>query len=179
MVLTDEQRKRMEDSRRRAQEIRRKKQLEKEKNEKTTMASGNAPSVFDAGGFVGKSSEEESQNKKRRIEDGSKEVREGKKNCKKEEVDGNTKHNVNGSSNTNEDAIDDDESSLEDFELDAPSRISQTEAQRAYCIPMGTLAVCAYIEKDNPRQRGFSKMKLYERSEVRRRARKRFGGKVG
>lgn len=168
---------RMEDNRKRALEIKRKKQLEKEKNEKMMMASGNAPNVFEAGGFVGKLSETESQNKKRRIEDGSNDDGEGKKN--KEEVDANKTHNFNGSSNTNEDAIDDDESSLEDFEREASPHISQSEAQRTYCIPMGTLAVCSYIEKDNPQRRGWSKMKLYNRSEVRRRARKRFGGKEG
>jgi DNA-repair protein complementing XP-A cells len=52
-----------------------------------------------------------------------------------------------------------------------------------YCIDIdaltGTLEVCDYIEKDNPRNSKFSKMKLYHRSEIRRRARERFGGLQG
>lgn len=167
MVLTEEQRKRMEENRKRALEIKRKKQLEKEKTEKM-MASANAPSVFDAGGFVGQSSGMESQNKKRRIND-MEEVGGGgggKKGCNTEGTIKNISHG--NSNNTNEDAIDDDESSLEDFELNASSHISQTEAQSTYCIPKGTLAVCAYIEKDNPHKRGWSKVKLYVRSEMRK-----------
>ena len=35
------------------------------------------------------------------------------------------------------------------------------------------------VEKENPRHRGFSTMKLYYRAELRRRARKRYGGKEG
>mmetsp|Transcript_9988 Transcript_9988/g.22376 ORF Transcript_9988/g.22376 Transcript_9988/m.22376 type:complete len:204 (+) Transcript_9988:112-723(+) len=178
MVLTEEQQKRMEESRKRALEIKRKKQIEKEKNEKM-MASANAPSVFDAGGFVGKSSGMESQNNKRRINEVSVDVGGGgKKGCNVENASTKTISNGN-SNNTNEDANDDDESSLEDFELNASAHISQTEARSIYCVPLGTLAVCSYIEKDNPRNRGFAKLKLYVRSEVRRRGRKRFGGKEG
>jgi len=174
MVLTEEQRKRMEENRKRAIEIKRKKQLEREKIDKR-MASASAPSVFDAGGFVGHSSGKESPNKKRRKDDVK--VDSGGGGAKSHWGEGNTKHTSD--ENSNEYASVDDESSLEDFELNASSRISQTEAQRTYCIPKGTLEVCAYIEKDNPGKRGFSKMKLYVRSEMRRRGRKRFGGKEG
>lgn len=48
-----------------------------------------------------------------------------------------------------------------------------------YIFYSGTLEVCDYIEKDNPRNSKFSKMKLYHRNEVRRRARERFGGLQG
>ena len=186
MTLTEEQRKRMEENRKRAIEIKRKKQLESE----TSAASVNntASSVFDAGGFVVPSSSEEmeaAQNKKRRINgnDGVPEVANAEGKSRAGDTNFSTKNNSPESrNNTNEDARnedDDDESSLEDFERDASPYISQTEAQRTYCIPKGTLEVCSYIEKDNPIKRGFSKMKLYDRSEVRRRARKRFGGKEG
>jgi len=183
MALSEEQRKRMEENRKRALEIKRKKQLEKETNEKlTAMAScGTAPknsdTVFDAGGFMQKSPSSEvtsemQNNKKRRIkDDGSeKNVGEGKQKSGEAEALGTT--------NTNEED-DDDDSSLEDFERDASPYVSQTEAQRTYCLPKGTLDVCSYVERDNPRKRGWTKMKLYNRGEVRRRARKRFGGKEG
>ncbi len=39
--------------------------------------------------------------------------------------------------------------------------------------------MCEFIEKDNPRNAKFSKMKLYYRTEIRRRARERFGGLDG
>mmetsp|Transcript_23665 Transcript_23665/g.57093 ORF Transcript_23665/g.57093 Transcript_23665/m.57093 type:complete len:202 (-) Transcript_23665:199-804(-) len=176
MVLTEEQRKRMEENRKRAQEIKQKKKLERERNE-STIALSNVSSVFEAGGFVGKSpSKIESPSKKRRMNDVSEEMKAGGSTGK-----GNTNKMNNLSrisTNTNQDALDD-ESSLEDFERDASPYISQTEAQRTYCIPLGTLAVCSYIERDNPHKRGWSKMKLYARSEVRSRAWKRFGGKEG
>jgi len=184
MALTAEQRKRMEENRKRALEVKRKKQIEKEKNEKATMASSasTATNVFEAGGFVGKSlsdKNDESHSKKRRMNDGSDDGKaaDKKKSCNGGTMGGASK-NVISSGNTNE-GDHDDESSLEDFELDCSPYISQTEAQRTYCVPKGTLEVCAYIEKDNPRNRGFSKMKLYDRGEVRQRARKRFGGKAG
>mmetsp|Transcript_616 Transcript_616/g.870 ORF Transcript_616/g.870 Transcript_616/m.870 type:complete len:208 (+) Transcript_616:16-639(+) len=182
MALTDEQRKRMEENRKRALEIKRKKQLEKKEKEMVVATASVPSSVFDAGGFVGKSPEEkiELQSKKRRIEDvSSKDAGDGKMS-RKHVGDTITTRNFTGNSNTtDQNTIEDDESSLEDFEIDASPHISQTEAQRTYCVPMGTLAVCAFIEKENPRQRGWNKMKLYDRAEVRRRARKRFGGKGG
>merc|ERR1712086_558221 len=93
---------------------------------------------------------------------------------------GVAKRKSRGDRKVDQDAIDgDDESSLEDFEHNASTHISQAEAKRSYCVPPGTLAVCAYIERENPHQRGWAKMKLYSRSDVRRRARKRFGGKGG
>lgn len=171
MALTEEQRKRMEENRKRAMEIRKKKQLEKEKNEKV-MATAKSASVFDAGGFVGKSSETiETENKKRRIDEcGSGGVAAGMGKA----------GNRDGIRNENKDAhVDDDECSLEDFERDASPYVSKTEAQKTYCIPLGTIEVCSYVERDNPHQKGWSKMKLYHRSEVRRRAWKRFGGKEG
>ncbi len=65
---------------------------------------------------------------------------------------------------------------LEDFEIDASPYVTKQEAMKKYCLPAGTLEVCDYIEKDNPRQSKWSKMKLYHRSEIRRRARERWGG---
>ena len=186
MVLTEEQRQRMEENRKRALEIKRKKQLEKEKEQSN---------IFDAGGFiVGNSSHEEitessSQNKKRRM-DNNEGLGDGiaggwdKKGSNNKE-DETTKSNGNNNSTSTKqsesdnDDDDDDTESLEEFELNSSPYISQTEAQRQYCIPKGTLDVCSYVEKDNPHKKGWSKMKLYHRSEVRKRAYKRFGGKEG
>ena len=177
MTLTEEQLKRMEESRKRALEIKRKRELENVQKERVTAA-GHESSVFDAGGFSKSSEKMESPSKRIRLDDGSKEtmvaskkggVREGSAKSFPTKTDHDSIEGVN----------DDDESSLEDFEQNASPYISQSEAQRLYCIPLGTLAVCSYIEKDNPRKSGWSKMKLYLRSDVRRRARKRFGGMEG
>ena len=73
----------------------------------------------------------------------------------------------------------DEDIELEDFEIDASPYVTKQQAMKQYCLPPGTLAVCSYIEKDNPRQSKWSKMKLYDRSEIRRRARERFGGLEG
>jgi len=68
---------------------------------------------------------------------------------------------------------------LEEFEMNASNLVSKKEAKEMYCLPEGTLAVCSFVEKDNPRNRGWTKMKLYDRSEIRARARKRHGGLEG
>ncbi|GKZ00828.1 hypothetical protein MPSEU_001034500 [Mayamaea pseudoterrestris] len=75
----------------------------------------------------------------------------------------------------------DDESSvdLEEFEMDASPWVSKKEAMKMYCLPEGTLAVCAYEERPNPQHKGWTPMKLYSRTEIRRRARERFGGLQG
>jgi hypothetical protein len=178
MTLTEEQLKRMEESRKRALEIKRKRELENLQEERM-IAAGHESSVFDAGGFIGMSSEKmESPSKIIRLDNGSKEALMGSKKGGVREGGA-----IPFPTKTDRDSIegvnDDNESSLEDFEQNASLYISQTEAQRLYCIPLGTLAVCSYIEKDNPRKNGWSKMKLYLRSEVRWRARKRFGGMEG
>ena len=48
-----------------------------------------------------------------------------------------------------------------------------------YCLPEGTLAVCQFTEKDNPHHKGWTPMKMYSRSEIRKRSRKRFDGLEG
>lgn len=68
---------------------------------------------------------------------------------------------------------------LEEFEVNASPLVSKKEAMQKYCLPEGTMAVCSYVEKQNPHRKGWTPMKLYNRSEIRRRARKRFGGKEG
>mmetsp|Transcript_11727 Transcript_11727/g.16436 ORF Transcript_11727/g.16436 Transcript_11727/m.16436 type:complete len:170 (+) Transcript_11727:367-876(+) len=71
------------------------------------------------------------------------------------------------------------EEELEDWEIDASLYVSKKEAQSMYCLPEGTLAVCTFVEKENPRNKGFAPMKLYERKDIRQRAHRRFGGVDG
>jgi len=68
---------------------------------------------------------------------------------------------------------------LEDFEQCASEYVSKREAKEKYCLPEGTLAICSFIEKENPFRKGFTNMKLYKRSEIRTLSRKRFGGLEG
>merc|ERR1712194_895926 len=68
---------------------------------------------------------------------------------------------------------------LEAFEEGASDLVTKSEAKKMYCLPEGSLAVCTVVEKENPRHKSWSKMKMYDRKEVRRRARKRHGGKEG
>jgi hypothetical protein len=68
---------------------------------------------------------------------------------------------------------------LEDFEVGASEWVNKTEAKGKYCLPDGTLAVCEVEERDNPRHKGWTPMKLYRRSEIRERAHKRHGGLEG
>jgi len=72
-----------------------------------------------------------------------------------------------------------DEGELEQFEIDASPFVTKHDAMKIYCLPAGTLEVCEFVEKDNPRNNKFSKMKLYHRNEIRRRARERFDGLDG
>lgn len=68
---------------------------------------------------------------------------------------------------------------LEDFEEGASEWVTKTEAMNIYCLPEGSIAVCSYEEKKNPRNPAFKPMKLYKRSEIRYRAHKRHGGLEG
>jgi hypothetical protein len=68
---------------------------------------------------------------------------------------------------------------VEQFEEGASDYVTKKEAMKMYCLPEGTIAVCSFIERENPRQKGWVPMKLYSRSEIRRRARERFDGMQG
>ena len=153
MALTEEQRKRIEENRKKALEIRKKREMEREKEESAE------------GFFVAAPTQEQ----KRRKVDGATEPSKGAKKQRSNVL----------SDKGREDCEDSDDESLEEFERDASAYVSQTEAQKIYCLPKGTIDVLSFTERDNPHQRGFSNMKLYSRAEVRRRARKRYGGKNG
>lgn len=85
----------------------------------------------------------------------------------------NTNKNIKKKEKNNE------EVELEEFEVDASPFVTKQEAMKKYCLPAGTLEVCSFEERVNPRNAKFSMMKLYDRSEIRRRARERFGGLEG
>lgn len=186
MTLTEEQRKRIEKNKKRALEIKRKKQLEQQQQQQQLQKVENhindesstspAKSIFDAGGFIGKSAS--SHSKKRKLNNDGGAYNNGSNGQEKMACSNSDTTSLKRGINNNND-IESDTISLEEFEQNASQYISQTEAQRLYCIPKGTLDVCSYIEKDNPHKRGWSKMKLYYRNDVRTRAYKRFGGKEG
>lgn len=71
------------------------------------------------------------------------------------------------------------EEELEEFEVGGSEWVTKAEAMKVYCLPEGTLAVCQVQEKKNPKHTGWTPMKLYNRKEIRRRARARHGGIVG
>eukprot|EP00526_Cylindrotheca_closterium_P023939 CAMPEP_0113639318 /NCGR_PEP_ID=MMETSP0017_2-20120614/20625_1 /TAXON_ID=2856 /ORGANISM="Cylindrotheca closterium" /LENGTH=187 /DNA_ID=CAMNT_0000550523 /DNA_START=468 /DNA_END=1031 /DNA_ORIENTATION=+ /assembly_acc=CAM_ASM_000147 len=72
-----------------------------------------------------------------------------------------------------------DDLELEEFEVGASEWITKSEAMKIYCVPQGTLAVCQVEERPNPHHASWKPMKLYLRSQVRQKGRKRFGGLEG
>mmetsp|Transcript_6113 Transcript_6113/g.12255 ORF Transcript_6113/g.12255 Transcript_6113/m.12255 type:complete len:182 (+) Transcript_6113:273-818(+) len=68
---------------------------------------------------------------------------------------------------------------LEEFEVGASEFVTKKEAMKMYLIPEGTLAICKFEEKPNPHNKKFQPMKLYDRAEIRRLSRERFGGLNG
>lgn len=68
---------------------------------------------------------------------------------------------------------------LEEFEVEASKYVTKKEAMKMYLLPDSTLAICKFEEKPNPRNNKFQPMKLYDRAEVRRLSRERFGGLQG
>lgn len=75
--------------------------------------------------------------------------------------------------------VEEEDVELEDFEVGASEFVTKKEASTVYCLPEGTLAVCQFVERENPHRKGWTPMKLYVRAEIRRRARERFGGLDG
>lgn len=162
MTLTEEQRERMQKNKERALEIRRRKALERGSScssravEDITSSSGkreiaNAHCTFGTG-----------QKRQKLSQESHGAISEmGQDKCSEDTDDG-------------EGGV-----VLEDFEVDASALITKKEAKEKYCLPEGTLVVCSFEEKDNPHRRGWIPMKLYRRSEIRQRARDRFGGLDG
>lgn len=69
---------------------------------------------------------------------------------------------------------------IEDWEHDVSIYVTKHDAKTIYCLPEGTISCCQIIiEKDNPKNKHFTKCKLYLRSEIRQRSYKRYGGLTG
>uniref|UniRef100_A0A7S2MFG3 XPA C-terminal domain-containing protein n=1 Tax=Helicotheca tamesis TaxID=374047 RepID=A0A7S2MFG3_9STRA len=166
MVLTEEQKEKIRKNRERALEIRRKRLADAAQNQDKLVSS--SPLCNDGGQKrgAGKSVGVEPVCKRsRNIDAKSEEDKQRSDSC----------HIKNNKEENNEECTDD----LEDFERDVGPHVTKSEAMQMYCLPEGTLAVCSYVEKENPRRKGWNKMKLYNRAEIRRRARKRYGGLDG
>lgn len=158
MTLTEEQRERIRVNRERALEIKRRKQEEREQAARCAARNNNSATGVD--------------DKKRPVSTTSGTRGQGgsPKRLKVSEGNNNKSKEVKGEESDEE---------LEQFEEGASDFVSKAEAKKMYCLPEGTLAVCAVIEKENPHNRAFASLKLYQRSEIRRRARARFGGREG
>uniref|UniRef100_A0A7S2XPB6 XPA C-terminal domain-containing protein n=1 Tax=Attheya septentrionalis TaxID=420275 RepID=A0A7S2XPB6_9STRA len=156
MALTEEQQENIRKNRERALEIRRKREEERRRAVEGSVSTSNAEPSCSVGGTHLLEKAETSDHKRRK-------------------VNGDTDDFVGG----NEDGGEKDDIELEDFEIGASTFVTKREAMQTYCLPEGTMAVCSFVEKENPRQKGWSSMKLYDRAEIRRRARDRHGGIEG
>jgi XPA protein C-terminus len=87
--------------------------------------------------------------------------------------------NIDRPSSTNNDDKKEDDEPLEDFEEGASEFVTRQDAMKLYCLPTGTLDVCQYVERPNPRNSAWKPMRLYHRKEIRQRARRRFDGLAG
>jgi XPA protein C-terminus len=90
-----------------------------------------------------------------------------------------SRDNKDRPSSTKDDDKEDDDEPMEDFEEGASEFVTRQDAMKLYCLPTGTLDVCQYVERPNPRNSAWKPMRLYHRKEIRQRARRRFGGLAG
>uniref|UniRef100_A0A7S2WHM1 XPA C-terminal domain-containing protein n=1 Tax=Eucampia antarctica TaxID=49252 RepID=A0A7S2WHM1_9STRA len=108
---------------------------------------------------------------------------------KKDSAKGKGIHSISGVNNNNNKRGGDDEKAvlleeeedveLEEFEIGVSQFVTKREAMQTYCLPDATLSICPFIERDNPRNKNWNTMKLFYRSDIRRRARERHGGILG
>jgi len=167
MALTEEQQERIRKNKERALEIRRRKEEEAKAKQQQQIQQQQQQGVADT-------------NNTRQV---------NSNNSSNNNNNNNNNNNIKKSSNEAKSAIKsqikndkqdlDELVELEEFEIDASPYVTKQDAMKLYCLPTGTLEVCEFIEKDNPRNQKFSRMKLYHRSEIRRRARERFDGLDG
>lgn len=153
MVLTEEQKERIRVNRERAMGIRREREEERRRIQTVEKESGAM------GGFVPGSVVTPTEKKKKGAATNGATTGRGRPEGEIEE--------------------DEDDIELEEFERGASQFVSKKQAMKMYCLPDGTLSVCAFVEKSNPKQSTWSAMKLFHRSEIRRRARERYGGLEG
>lgn len=160
MALTEEQQERMRKNKERALEIRRRK--EEEAKAKQQQQQQQQEGVTETNNTTQVNSSNSSNNNNNNTKISTNEAKSAIKSQIK-----NDKQEL------------DEQMELEEFEIDASPYVTKQDAMKLYCLPSGTLEVCEFVEKDNPRNQKFSRMKLYHRSEIRRRARERFGGLDG
>lgn len=162
--LTEEQKERIARNRQRALEIRRKREEEAKGasvDASTTKRNNQTTATINNNNDTTQSNGEQSEQNETIKNDAMAKIR-GNNNPPKQQ-----------------DEEKEEEEELEDFEINAAPHVTKTEAMKVYCLPEGTLSVCNYIEKDNPKHGKWSKMKLYNRKDIRKRARQRFGGLDG
>ena len=151
MVLTEEQKERIRKNRERALEIQKRRREELEAKNKGAVSSQSQLDVSDG-----------SPRKKMALDE------------KGKGSDGGEHGGVVGG-----EEVPEEEMELEEFEVGASKHVTKKEAMKMYLIPEGTLTVCKFEEKPNPHNKKFQPMKLYDRAEIRRLSRERFGGLQG
>ena len=157
MVLTDEQKERIRKNRERALEIQKRRREEREANDKALTLPGSGTETPNNRGETGPPRKKVAVDQERKGVDGGVSVRE-------------EKDPGGGEQETLE---------LEEFEVGASNYVTKKEAMKMYLLPEGTLAICKFEEKPNPHNNKFQPMKLYDRAEIRRLSRERFGGLEG
>lgn len=157
MALTEEQKERIRKNKERALQIQKERREEKEKKESKRKENKNG---------------NDNDNIQRKLKP-------PKRQKTTDYLTRTTSQSTSGTSTGTEDHDFHSDAPLEDFEEGASEFVSKKEAMTTYCLPEGTMAVCSYVEKQNPRNPLFKPMKLYNRSEIRYRAHKRHGGLEG
>ena len=153
MVLTEEQRERIRKNKERALQIQKERREEKEKTKRNITQNNSNIHV-----------EKLKPSKKQKTAHSSANTTSESTSCTSTRTEDHHFHS---------------DAPLEDFEEGASEWVSKKEAMTMYCLPEGSMAVCSYEEKQNPRNPLFKPMKLYKRSEIRYRAHKRHGGLEG
>lgn len=181
MSLTEEQKERIKRNRERALEIRRRKLAEQqEKAAAAAEQQRNQKEIQQQSlGAVKHENKDGTVEMEKKIEGNKEENKNPYINMMNQTTQNNTKYNNNNQQKEEQEETEEEEIELEEFEIGASTQITKTEAMKLYCLPIGTLNICSYITKPNPRQSKWKEMKLYNRNEIRRRARERFGGLDG
>ena len=162
MVLTEEEKERIRRNKARALEIKRRRKEEREKDAAAQLKRQNE------GGNIQDEPNQKKSKTNPTADNGHVSNKDGQANSIRAEA-----------AKAGMQLTEEEDTVLEPFEVDASPFVTKKEAMKVYCLPEGTMAVCKHVEKENPHRKGWTPMKLYSRAEIRRRARKRFGGLEG
>jgi XPA protein C-terminus len=170
MELTEEQRERIRRNRERALE------LQQEQKKRRSVTSSSSPGDISTNRGVEKRGtiQEESVSKTKRIKTN---VQQDNNALGSSEDRHHNEKDVTTNGDVKDDRYKNDE--IEAFEEGASEYVTKQEAMKVYCLPLGTLEVCSYVEKPNPKNNSWQTMKLYHRNEIRHRAHIRYGGIAG